>query len=1235
MKLPLRQIRKAAVSLLLSLLGLVLLVLVSVSLILSTQGGSRWALARIVEQLNGLPGHQFSLGQATGTLTGQLHLQDVQYSNDGLRVSVAEVDIGWNPLMLLSRQVSIPELLVSGTVIERTPGEAPPATPRVVGQPLLDFSPLPLTFEFGKVAFNNLTYRQPGQQLQLDALQSDVRLVGQELTISGFALESELADIGGNLTLTLTGHLPMNVNLDWQYNQDIYPGSGPMSGDLSLGGDLTRLAVAHNLTRPFSLTSVGVVDTGVSGSELQINLSHSGDSVVLPSELTGIRVALNNLALETSGSLRELQISLATEIESDLAPASRFSIDGRWLGDSLEIGSYELATPSGLLTGSASLSLNSGMQGSLHYRLSENSPLAYVENFMTTGAGEVLPFELFNLHSNGDLSFSNVAGDTSVTLQIAELSGELGDYPFQGGGRIDYGAGRLHVDNFNLATSDNRLFVTGSLAEQLDFNWQVQAPRLDQLMPGLEGRLSASGEISGEPADVELVSTLTLNTVRYRGSSIDSLQLDLSRQEGALEGRLTASGASLATGARVDTIDGLQFQVSGTETSHRAILLARSSYGDVDLDLTGGFTDLSALAWDGELSNGTLTTPVGNWSTNSAVAISVTSDAIGVTGNCWWQNAASICIDLAMQDRATAPVTRLTGRINNYPLELFNHPDALPEAMNFRLQAIPHLPESVSLGGTADAEFSAVLEAASGPVIEARLLPRDLTLTIRSADGEELQPPEIVESESQIWLLKESSVEARLENESWEAQVGGNLERQIDSRGLTASSGGSFSSRVALAPNGALEGTLNANLDDLGWLEAFVPEASEVQGSLATSLVLGGSLENPSLAMELQLTEGQVSLRPLGIVLTAINANLNSRDNELIELGASLSSNGGNLALSGRIIEPFSASRRLEAQLSGDRFSLANLPDLNLAVSPDLGISAGNTRIDVTGDLFVPTLNITVRELPEQAVDVSRDAVVVGYPSDRPQLAAAHASEQSTVFSIPVVADVNILLGENISLNGFGFTSTVAGNLNVLQQVNGTNLTYGELQIVRGDYRMYGQSLQIRGGKLLFFGPIDNPALDIRATRTVEGTTVGVLMNGTLKNIRSQLFSTPALPDGDIIAILATGKPFSEIGQGEQDRDAVLGSIARLGLSRSQGLTNQVREQLGLDSLAITNSGNINNTTLTVGKYLTPDIFIRYGFGLFDHQSKLALDYILTDHITLQAETGEYQSVDLIYRVER
>ncbi len=125
--------------------------------------------------------------------------------------------------------------------------------------------------------------------------------------------------------------------------------------------------------------------------------------------------------------------------------------------------------------------------------------------------------------------------------------------------------------------------------------------------------------------------------------------------------------------------------------------------------------------------------------------------------------------------------------------------------------------------------------------------------------------------------------------------------------------------------------------------------------------------------------------------------------------------------------------------------------------------------------------------------------------------------------------------------------------------------------------------------------------------------------------------------------MLVTERPASELR--EQDGTTVLGAIASLGLDRSEGLTGQIRntlgldtlglEPLGLETLGVSNGDTINNSALTIGKYLTPAIFVRYGVGLFDRQSKVAIDYSLSERIILQAESGQYQSVDLTYTVER
>jgi translocation and assembly module TamB len=225
------------------------------------------------------------------------------------------------------------------------------------------------------------------------------------------------------------------------------------------------------------------------------------------------------------------------------------------------------------------------------------------------------------------------------------------------------------------------------------------------------------------------------------------------------------------------------------------------------------------------------------------------------------------------------------------------------------------------------------------------------------------------------------------------------------------------------------------------------------------------------------------------------------------------------------------------------------------------------------------------------------------------------------------------VLGDRVNLRGFGLDAALAGSLNIQQAASGNNLTYGELEITQGSFGIYGQTLSLSDGKLLFLGNYSNPALDIRAVREVQDLTVGVLMNGTLKNIESELFSTPSLPENEILAVLVTGRPFSQLQS--SDSDAMVGAIASLGIRQSQSLTNQIADRFGLDTVAITNTGSIDSSTLTVGKYLTPDVFIRYGVGLFDNTSKVAVDYLITDRLTLQAESGEYQSIDFTYRVER
>lgn len=371
----------------------------------------------------------------------------------------------------------------------------------------------------------------------------------------------------------------------------------------------------------------------------------------------------------------------------------------------------------------------------------------------------------------------------------------------------------------------------------------------------------------------------------------------------------------------------------------------------------------------------------------------------------------------------------------------------------------------------------------------------------------------------------------------------------------------------------------------------------------------------------------------LGSDFNAVQLQIQSSDTNEINFNATARSNEGSLQLLARVNNPYDPERRLTGTLSGENFELIKRDELLLKVSPEMTLDVSRLAIRLGGRIDIPELDLQLLALPEAVVDVSRDTVIIAYPESRPDLSRSVIEAENTVFNIPIVTDLTVHLGEQVNFDGFGLLARLSGELNFRQQPDGTSLTYGELSIEEGSYKAYSTELDLEYGKLLFFGAYDNPALDIRAVRRVDQLTAGVQMNGTLQNISSQLYSSPALPDNDIIAVLITGKPFSDIG--EQDSNALVSAIAGLGLERGQGLTNQVRDKLGLDTLAVSNSGDINDSMLTIGKYLSPTIFIRYGVGLFDNQSTVAIDYHISERITLQAESGEHQSIDLKYRIER
>ena len=85
------------------------------------------------------------------------------------------------------------------------------------------------------------------------------------------------------------------------------------------------------------------------------------------------------------------------------------------------------------------------------------------------------------------------------------------------------------------------------------------------------------------------------------------------------------------------------------------------------------------------------------------------------------------------------------------------------------------------------------------------------------------------------------------------------------------------------------------------------------------------------------------------------------------------------------------------------------------------------------------------------------------------------------------------------------------------------------------------------------------------------------------------------------------------------------------GLSGTRNLTNSIGQAFGLQRLTLDASGAGNDANVNLTGYITPDLYIRYGVGVFNAQSALSLRYQLTRRVYVEATSAAENAVDVFY----
>ncbi|MDO9115514.1 MAG: translocation/assembly module TamB domain-containing protein [Polaromonas sp.] len=546
-------------------------------------------------------------------------------------------------------------------------------------------------------------------------------------------------------------------------------------------------------------------------------------------------------------------------------------------------------------------------------------------------------------------------------------------------------------------------------------------------------------------------------------------------------------------------------------------------------------------------------------------------------------------------------------------------------------------PQLAGAGLAGDLVFDGQWDAALGNTLRLKAsLARsrgDLTVQAETAQGSATR---VAAGVKEARLTLDSQGDALTLGLRWDSERAGSADGQLTTRLARSNAGWAW---PADAP---LNGRLRAQLPRIGVWSVLAPPGWRLRGSLAANIALSGNRAEPQLAGTLQADD--LALRSVvdGIefgkgTLRATLDGTRMRISEFTLQGAGGQGTGGLLRAKGEAgwIDG-KPEVRLDARLERLRASLRT--DRELTVSGDLQASLVGRAASLTGRLLIDQASIL---LPDESTPQLGDDVVVRSssgaaagkkaPAEAHAPAAAPAGQDGRSLNLAVQID----LGQDFRIRGKGLDTRVQGTLALSGESLGSARLNGTVRTVGGQYRAYGQRLDVEQGQLRFTGAIDNPTLDILAIRPNLTQRVGVQITGTALLPRVRLYAQPELSDAEKLSWLVVGRASASGGA-----EAALlqqAAIALLG-SKAGGMSGGLAASLGLDELSFRGAssntdGSAAQGAVTLGKRFSRNFYAAYERSLSGALGTLYLFYDLSQRFTLRAEAGQQSAVDLIYTV--
>ena len=1239
-----------------------------------TEGSLDWTVRQIARS------QPLTAEGVRGSLRSGLHFDRLQWERDGLKVEAWNLSLAWQPLALIRGTLQLDQVRAERLRVD----DRRPPKPSVIPVSLV----IPIRVTLIDAQVGQVQWVAAANSFEASGLAGNYTFNGTHHKLDLASLQWGGGSYRGHASVGAQGVLPVDAMVEGQFESPV-PGSPkklPLSFNASLRGPLADMeANAMLQTRAFTPTvptratatarltpwaAQPVPQAQAQFRQLDLNAlwpqaprtSLSGSAEVQPAgtQTWAVTADIDNAQpgpwdqnrlpldrLHLAGEWRQSGQALVRDLDARVG-GGRVQATGNWRGS-------DGWTVQGKLAGVNPALLYSAM-----------APLPLSGRADLTGQGKAVAFDV-DLQAQGGAparaSGNTKAGSNSRSGSNSLAAAVRGLELRQAQARGRWQDGTLQLPMLEVRSADAQLHATLELRPQAragSGRIALEAPGLTALAEGRLAEASGAGTLRATGSDLAralgwlgrlpgVPAALSEQIAGGRGEAQlawqggwrdPAVQATLALPLLQLRPQVTASmtpqaAASAPAWVLRDGAATLNGRLSDAtlQASGRGELAQRR----VALDLAGRLGRRGTPAvWQGQLAslNATASDPAtgaGNWTLGlrnavdwrfAAGSLDVAAGEAVLTAPPRARTPAAGSIGASAGPAADAPALlaweplrwrtgelRTAGRITGLPLAWIE------------LVGGPQLAGSMLSGDMVfDAQWDANLGAT--PRIRASLARSrgDVTVLAETAEGASTRVRAGVREARLSVTTEGESVNAVLR---WDSERGGTADGQLTTR---LSRGGDSGWRWA--EDAPLTGRLRAQLPRIGVWSLLAPPGWRLRGSLATDVTVAGTRADPRLAGTVAADD--LALRSVvdGIELQAgrLRAHLDGRRlliDEFVLRGAG--AGGGTLMATGQgDWTPAGVAVRMEAQLN--RLRASNRSDRQLTVSGTIAARHDGEGSVVRGNLRIDQALIL---LPEESPPKLGDDVVVRDAAAPVTRTEARQSEQAArPPSRRIDVEVAIDMGDDFRVRGHGIDTRLRGTVALSGQSLTSPRLVGTIQAAGGEYRAYGQRLNIERGVIRFTGPIDNPALDILAIRPNLSQRVGVMISGRALAPFVRLYSEPDLPEAEKLSWLVTGRASPSTGA-----EAALLQQAGLALlaGRSGSGKRGVAAALGLDELSFRREGAGGGPSVTLGKRFGRNFYAAYERSLSGALGTLFIFYELTQRMTVRAQAGERTAVDLIF----